>query len=248
MYTDLKKRPRGLTSTVALLLSTSTLKVCGMHTILQQKINEKNCHSLSQVIKLIERFNTAQQVTATLTSPTVNMMWNNNRCSVCSRKGHIGCHCPDAQCYNYEDFGTLPRTVLTQSFHQYHHVTMTGHAPDCVKTTSIGTDASPLTTDTAKEDVLTSQDHAANCTAAEALATIRELHHTPHPTSVAVCVTHQLTNALCDTLTGTHHTSTTTTCLQDATFPTGVTLKAIPQTEVNLVQETHTILSTDLKR
>ena len=69
------------------------------------KIYEKDPQTLSEVIKLVEKLNTAQQVTATLTPPTVNMMLNNDRCFLCSKTGHIGHHCPDVQCYSCDSFG-----------------------------------------------------------------------------------------------------------------------------------------------
>ena len=49
---------------------------------------------------------------------------------------------------------------------------MTGYAPDHITATTVGTDPSPLNTDAAKEDMLTSQDHTASPTMAEAPATI----------------------------------------------------------------------------
>ena len=39
------------------------------------KIYEKDSQTLSEVFKLVEKLNTAKQVTATLTPPSVNMMW-----------------------------------------------------------------------------------------------------------------------------------------------------------------------------
>ena len=69
-----------------------------------EKIYEKDPQTLLEVIKLVEKFNMAQQVTATLTSPTLNMMSNDDRCFVCGKTGHTGHHCPDVQYYNREDF------------------------------------------------------------------------------------------------------------------------------------------------
>ena len=85
---------------------------------------------------------------------------------------------------------------------------MTGQTPD-----PIGTDPIHLTTDAAKEDALISQDHTANTTMAEALATIRGMHPNPHPTTAAACDTQQLSNAVGDNLAGIHHSGTTMTHL-----------------------------------
>ena len=60
---------------------------------------------------------------------------------------------------------------------------MTGHSPDHIMTTTVGTDLSPLTTDAAKEDTLISQDHTTSPTTAEAPATTGEMHPTPHSPS-----------------------------------------------------------------
>ena len=53
----------------------------------------------------MEKLNVAQQFTATLTTPTINRMLNDDRCFVCGKTGHICNHCHAAQCYNYKDFG-----------------------------------------------------------------------------------------------------------------------------------------------
>ena len=54
------------------------------------------------------------------------------------------------------------------------------------------------------------------------------MHPAPHPTTTVACTTHQPTDALGDTLARRHHISTATTHLGHATFPTEVTLEAIP--------------------
>ena len=136
---------------------------------------------------------------------------------------------------------TLPRTVQIRSPLQEHHFTKRGHAPN-----PVGTDPSCLNTDTAKEAALTGHDHSANATMAEAPATIGGTHPTPHPTNIAAYNTHQLTDALGNTLTGTQHTGTTVTHLRHATSPARVTLKKILWTEANLVKDILQILPTDL--
>ena len=110
---------------------------------------------------------------------------------------------------------TSSRIVQTRSLHQEHHITTIGHAPNHVTTTTVVTDPSPLTTDTAKGDVSTSQDHTSIPTVAEAPATIGDTH----PTTAAAHTTHQLTDALDNPLTRTHHTGTMTIHLNHTTFP-----------------------------
>ena len=59
-----------------------------------RKVYEKDPQTLSEAIKLV-KLNMAQQVTATLSSPTVNMMSSDDRCFVCGKKGHIGHYSPE---------------------------------------------------------------------------------------------------------------------------------------------------------
>ena len=47
------------------------------------KIYEKDPQTLSEVIRIVEKFNTAQQLTAMLTPSTVSMMPNDDRCFLC---------------------------------------------------------------------------------------------------------------------------------------------------------------------
>ena len=82
----------------------------------------------------------------------------------------------------------------------------------------VGTDPSCLTTDAAKEDASTSQEHTTDPTMAEAPATINGMHPTPHPTTIAAHDTHQLNDALDDTVTEIHHAGTTITHLSHATI------------------------------
>ena len=46
---------------------------------------------------------------------------------------------------------TSPKNVLTKSLHWGHLATTTGYIPGCIMPTTIETDYSPLTTDTAME-------------------------------------------------------------------------------------------------
>ena len=90
---------------------------------------------------------------------------------------------------------TSPKTVQTKSLLREYHITKTGHASNHVTTTAVGTYDSPLTTDTTKEDALTSQDHTTNHIMVEALATSEPKYPTPHPATTAAHATHQLTDA-----------------------------------------------------
>ena len=88
------------------------------------KVYEKEPLTLPEVIKLVEKLNSSHQITATLSSPMVNMMSNDNSCFVCGKKGHIHHHCPDAQCYNCNGFGHFAKDCqekITPSGTPDHH-------------------------------------------------------------------------------------------------------------------------------
>ena len=130
---------------------------------------------------------------------------------------------------------TSPRTAQTRSPNQEHHITMAGHAPNHIMTTTIGTDPSPLRTDAAKEDTLTTQDHTTVPTMAEAPVSIRGMHSAPHPITIAAHNTHQLTDTLGNTVARTHCIGTTISHLRHTTFPTGVTLETTLWTKADLI-------------
>ena len=102
------------------------------------KIYEKGPQTLSEVIKLVEKFNKAQQVIATLTSSTVNMMLNDDQCFVSGMAGHIGHHYPNMQFINGKSLATSHKTPQIKSLHQEHTATTKGHAPCHVMATNIG--------------------------------------------------------------------------------------------------------------
>ena len=112
-------------------------------------------------------------------------------------------------------------------------------------TTAVGIDSSPVKTDVANKDALTSEDHTIDPTMTEAPTAIEEMHPTPHPANAVAHTTHQMTDAIGYTLTCMHHSSTTVIHIKPATFAIGVTLEGIPWAEANLVQDTLTILPAD---
>ena len=73
------------------------------------KIYKRDLQTLSEVSKLVEKFNAVQQGKVTLTSSTVNMMSNDDWCFVCRKTCHISCPCPVAQYYNCKVLTLCPR-------------------------------------------------------------------------------------------------------------------------------------------
>ena len=49
-------------------------------------------------------------------TPMVNMMSNDDNCFVCGKKGHIGHHCFQALCCNYNDFGHFVQDCPEKKF------------------------------------------------------------------------------------------------------------------------------------
>ena len=103
-----------------------------------EKVYEKDPKTLSEVIKLVEKLDTAQ-VTATLSPPMENMMYNDENCFVCSMKDNIGHNCPQAQYYNCDDFGILTKTTQRKLLHLGHPVILIDPTPTCMITTAAWT-------------------------------------------------------------------------------------------------------------
>ena len=60
---------------------------------------------MSEVIRLVEKLNAAQQLTVTLTPSIAGLMSNDDRCFVLGQTGHFGHHCSNVQCYSCNEFG-----------------------------------------------------------------------------------------------------------------------------------------------
>ena len=104
MSTTSKQQLSDVPLTMTLWPSVCLLRDFWMHTT-TAKIYKKGPQTLSEVIRIVEKFNAAQQLAATLTPLTVSMMSNDDRGFVCRQTGHFGHHCPYAQCYNCDEFG-----------------------------------------------------------------------------------------------------------------------------------------------
>ena len=72
-------------------------------------IYEKGPQMLSKAISEVEKLNTVQQLTATITPPSmVNMMSNNeDQCFQCQEQGHIAGHCPNIRCFECDEYGHI---------------------------------------------------------------------------------------------------------------------------------------------
>ena len=175
------------------------------------KVYEKEPQTLSEVIKLLEKFKMAQQVTATLSPPMMSMMSNDDRCFACGRKGHIGHNCPNAKCYNCNGFGHFTKTAQRKSPHQEHLTTTIDHAPIHIMITTTERDHNFSITDAAKEIASTGHDHTINLNVTEAVVTIEDMHPVLYPVITAAYNTHPSTDVLRHTPTGTPYTITAKT-------------------------------------
>ena len=171
----------------------------------------KDPQTLSEVIKLVEKLDMAQQVTATLVTPMVNLMTNNDRCFVCGKKGHIGQHCPDVQCYNCDGFGHFSQDCPEKIPPSRNLIPMMVCAPAHTMIATAETDHTPSITDAANVTALTGQDHTIDLNTTEAPVTTGEMHLTLYPTATVACDTLPYTDALGDTPVDTPYTVTDTT-------------------------------------
>ena len=205
------------------------------------KINERNPQTLLQVYKLMKKLNTAQQVTATLTLLTVNMMSNDDRCFYVARQVTLVATAMMHSVITVMTLVTSCRTVQRKFPYQEHPTAMTDHASNLFTTTTTGTDQSPFITDASREDASIGQGHTINLNVTKAPASIGGMHSTLYATTAAAHNTHPLKDTLGNTLTRTHHIGTTVTYLQHAMLHAMITL----QIEASPVQDTLTILPAD---
>ena len=178
-------------------------------------------------------------------SSTVNIMSSDNQCFACGKIGHIGCNCPDVQCYNCEEFSNFtqdcPGNIPPSGTHCCHDRSCTwphhnhNHSDRSQSLNYRHSHGRCF-------DWL--QSHHQSYHDRSPSNYQRHVFHSPsnHCSSSCYPSTHQ---CLGNTHTGTHHTGITVTHLDHATFCTRVTLKVIPQTKANLVQATLTLPLTD---
>ena len=179
--------------------------VCDAHNI-TTKVYKRTSQTLLEVRKLVEKLNTAQQVTATLSLNMVNMMLNENRCFVCSKTGHIGHHCPSVQWYNCDSFGHFTQHCpekVPSSGTPHHHYRSLSHSHYDYNYRDRLQSFHPRCN---QGSHLTGQDNTIDLNVTEALATTGGTHSTTTTTHN----THSLTVTLGDTPARTPHTITAT--------------------------------------
>ena len=74
---------------------------------LAARVYEKGPQSLADAIKDIEKCQAAQQLTATLLTPSsVNTMSSDeDKCFQCQESGHMAFHCPHIKCLDCDEYG-----------------------------------------------------------------------------------------------------------------------------------------------
>ena len=182
-----------------------------------EKVYEKDPQTLCEVIKLVEKLNTAQQVTATLSLLIVDMM--TTVLSVARRVILV----TTALRHNATAvmiLVILPKTAPRKLPHQGHPFIIIDLAPNHIIATAEGTGHTPPTTDAAKETTLTGQDYAIDPSMTKVPVTTEGTHPTLYLVTTAILITPLQTGTPEDIPTGIPHTTTGTTC-QD-------TLQALP--------------------
>ena len=141
------------------------------------------------VIKLVEKLNTAQQVTATLSPPTMNMRSSDNWCFVLWQERPqrlLLLWCTVLQLQQFWSLHPgLPREKCPQ---QEHITTVIDYAPTIVATAEIVHTLS--ITDAGKGTTLTCQDHTINLNMTEAPVTTADMHPTLYHVTATACNTH----------------------------------------------------------
>ena len=124
------------------------------------EVYEKDPKTLSEVIRIVEKLNVAQQLTATLTPSIVIMMSNDDRCFV-DVQVILAATGPMHSVTAVMNLATLHKTFPTRFLCQEHHTTKKGliqyhNTPTCKKT-----DHTALTMGTDMGDISTNHNHAA---------------------------------------------------------------------------------------
>ena len=196
---------------------------------------------MSEVIRIVEKFNAAQQLSALLRPSMVSMIPNDDECFVCGQTGPLATPALMCSVSAVMNLATLHKTVPTRFHHQDHHATKTGliQGHD-IPTTPEGTDHIPSTMGTYMGDISTDHKHTTIPTMTGVAAVPQGTHHAPHPTTTAACAAIWLMDASIAKHTMTHHTDIVIPHPTLTTSPTNVTHTTKPQTRAGLTLATIT--------
>ena len=130
------------------------------------------------------------------------MMSSDNNCPVCGKKGHIGHHCPQAQCYNCNDFSHFAQDCPRRFPNKGHPIIIIDLTTTHIITTATGRSHTPSIIDTAKGTALTGQDHAIYPSVTEDPVTTGGMHPILYLAILAILTTPLQTGTLKDIPTG----------------------------------------------
>ena len=197
------------------------------------EIYKKDPQTLSKVIRMVEIFNAAQQVTTMLTPYMVSRMSNDDGYFV-DRQAILAATDPMCSVIAAMNLATLHKTAPTRFLSQEHHSTKIGLILGHDTLTPEGTDQNLLTIDTDMGDISTNLNHTANSTVTGAAAVTEDTHCTPHPAIAVAHATLWLTDALITSHAKTHPTGIVAPHLDHITSPTCITHATTPWTIVSL--------------
>ena len=183
------------------------------------KIYKMDPQTLAEVIRLVETFSAAHQMTATLTPSTVSMIFSDNKWWFCGWTGHFGHCCPDALCYGCDELGHFAQDCPTRFLHQEHHATTADLIQGINTSTTRGTDHTPIMVQD-KGDITTDHSPVPIHTTTKAA-----LEGTPHTLLPATTAAHATLQPM-DAVTTPHAMITTGTVAPHALLtisPTGAT-------------------------
>ena len=96
---------------------------------------------MAEVVKFVEKFSVAHQLTAIITPSTVSMISSDDICFVCGQTGHFVCNSPDVQCYGYDKTGDFAQDCSHKLPPPCHHGISHSRYHT---TTNRGTDPTPI--------------------------------------------------------------------------------------------------------
>ena len=142
-----------------------------MHIPLQLKFTKSDSQTLTEVIRIVEKFDATQKLTAMLIPSMVSKMSNEDRCFVCGQTGFFAITASIHSVAGVMNSAALYKTAPTRFLPQEHLTTQIGLIPGHDTLTPKGTDHNPPIIDTDMGDTSPNHNHTTTVTGAAAATT-----------------------------------------------------------------------------